>query len=477
MPSLKLGPRRVQRFFCPKPLVGLSNNHIASIGVAIGAALVFYGLLLGETGDIWKAAGIGCGALTLFSTRAIPEIVTAFAIFLSALAVNTIPREEVFNGFMSSGFWLLVSGIILGAAISATGLAARISERLIAVTGPSFPRAIVALAVVGMGLGILIPSTMPRIIVMIPIAAALADRLGLSASGRGAIGLIATATAATLLPTYTILTANLPTIVQVGAMDQLYGVQSTYSGYFLLNLPVNILRFVVIVALMVGFIRDPVSSKTQSAKAAESTKPEQRRLLIVLSAAIALWMTDFLHGIAPAWIAMATAGIVIWPRFGMLKPTAMKEQIDLTPAIFMASIFTVVAIARGAGLDQLLADVIVTRLPLHKDAELSSLYAIYGFSLTLSHLTTAPAAPAVLVPFAASLSDTTGFSLEAVSMIQILGISTPLFPYQAPPLIVAMSISKVPNAIFLRLCLWLAFIVTVIGVPITYLWWRLIGFV
>jgi len=85
--------------------------------------------------------------------------------------------------------------------------------------------------------------------------------------------------------------------------------------------------------------------------------------------------------------------------------------------------------------------------------------------------------PAVLVPFAEPLAQATGLSLEAVSMTQILGISTPAIPYQAPPLIVAMSISKVPNAVFLRLCLWLAFAVTVIGVPITYFWWQAIGFV
>ena len=161
---------------------------------------------------------------------------------------------------MSGGFWLLVSGIILGAAITSTGLAARVSERLIGFTGPSYPRAIFIIAAAGMALGVLIPSTMPRIVVMIPIAAALAARLGLTADGKGAIGLIATATTATLLPTYTILTANLPTIVQVGTMDELYGVHSTYSGYLMTQLPVNLLRFALLVLLMMRFTRDPVCS-------------------------------------------------------------------------------------------------------------------------------------------------------------------------------------------------------------------------
>jgi len=457
--------------------MGLTSSQISSTGVALGAAFVAYGISLGEAGEIWKAAGIGSAALTLFATRAVPEIVTAFGIFLSALALGIIPREAVFSGFMSSGFWLLVSGIILGVAIAATGLSARVSERLIGLTGASYPRAILVIAAAGMALGVLIPSTMPRIIVMIPIAAALADRLGLAADGRGAIGLIATASAATLLPTYTILTANLPTIVHVGTMDQLYGIHSTYSGYFLLQFPVNLLRFGLLVLLMVGFCRDPISETLQSQAEATIKRPEQRRLLIVLGAAIAMWMTDFAHGIPPAWIALTAAAIVIWPRFGMLKPTAMREQIDLTPAIFFASIVTVVAVARGAGLDQLLADVLIRNLPLDGEGGLSSIYAVYGFSFALSHLTTAPAAPAVLVPFAAPLAEATGLSLEAVSMTQIIGISTPAIPYQAPPLIVAMSISKVPNAVFLRLCLWLALAVTCVGLPLTYYWWQLIGFV
>lgn len=456
----------------------MSANSVAAAGIAVGAALALYGIAdSGGTGDVWKAAGLGCAALTLFATRAVPEIVTAFGIFLFALALGVIPRDLVFSGFMSSGFWLLVSGIILGVAITATGLAARISGRLIGLTGPSYSRAILVIAAAGMALGVLIPSTMPRIVVMIPIATALAERLGLASDGKGAIGLVATAATATLLPTYTILTANLPTIVHVGTMDQLYGIKSTYSGYLLLQLPVNLLRFALLVLLMMTFTRERVATDHKADTAPEPITREQRRLLVILSAAILLWMTDFVHGIPPAWVALTAATIVIWPRFGMLKPTAMKEQIDLTPAIFFASIVTVVAFAGAVELDQYLADAVIGVLPMNGEGGLSSVYAIYGFSVALSHLTTAPAAPAVLAPFAAPLAEATGLSLEAISMTQILGISTPAIPYQAPPLIVAMSISKVPNAVFLRICLWLALAVTVIGVPLTYGWWQLIGFV
>lgn len=454
----------------------VSAPAVAGLGVAIGTGLIAYGVALGGTGELWAAAGLGLAGLTLFATRAVPEVVTAFAIFLAALALGTAPRETIFSGFMASGFWLIVSGIILGTAITSTGLAARISGRLFALAGPSYARATLVIATTALLLGVLVPSTMPRVIVMIPVAASFAQRLGLDPKEQGAIGLVATAVTATLLPTYTILTANLPTIVQLGAMEQSHGIASTYSEYLIQQWPVNALRFLLIVALMMRFTKETVHG-AEDDRGTAPHRPEQRRLLFVLGIAILGWITDFLHGIEPAWIAMAAAAIVIWPRFGMLDGNAMRERIDFSPPIFFAALVTVVAVARQAGLDQVLADALIARLPLSPAGDLVSVYAIYGFSVAISHLTTAPAAPAVLVPFAASLSEATGLSLKAISMVQMIGISTPVLAYQAPPLIVAMSISGVRNAVFVRLCAWLALAVCLIGLPATYLWWQVIGFV
>jgi hypothetical protein len=76
---------------------------------------------------------------------------------------------------------------------------------------------------------------------------------------------------------------------------------------------------------------------------------------------------------------------------------------------------------------------------------------------------------------AGAISAETGWSIETIAMAQVLGISTPLLPYQAPPLIIAMALAKIPMIALLRVCLWLAVAVAVLGVPITYFWWSYLG--
>jgi len=62
-----------------------------------------------------------------------------------------------------------------------------------------------------------------------------------------------------------------------------------------------------------------------------------------------------------------------------------------------------------------------------------------------------------------------------VSMAQIIGISTPLLPFQAPPLIVAMALAPIPAAALTRVCVALAVGVGLFGLPLTWLWWQVIG--
>ena len=92
-----------------------------------------------------------------------------------------------------------------------------------------------------------------------------------------------------------------------------------------------------------------------------------------------------------------------------------------------------------------------------------------------SIFTTAPGAPAVLTPLASDLVETTGFSLTAVLMTQVIGFSTVIFPYQVGPLIVAMGLAGENARPLLKVTVVLSIITLLVLVPLDFLWWKLLG--
>lgn len=455
----------------------LSLAPAALIVAALAAAtLMAFGFQSEATRqDLLLVAGTGLFSIALFATRVVPDIVATLLVFLISLAVAVAPAGIVFSGLASGGFWLLVGGIVLGVAVVTTGLGTQISNRMLALSGLSYQRAVLVVATAGFLLGILIPSTIPRVLILIPVAVSLGTSLGFPAGSRGTMGLCATAAVSTLLPTYAIYTANLPTIVQFGALESLYGLKTTYSGYFLAQFPVNLLRFAVLLAVLWRFSTDkPDPQHLQPGAGAKLTAP-QTRLLVLLVCAITLWASDFAHGIQPAWIALAVATLVLWPKMEILPKSAMKDKIDLTPALLFSAIFCVSALARHVGLDVALANTLIGKLALEPGRDFWNIYAVFGFSVVLSHLTTAPAAPLVLAPFAEPLATATGLPMVTVAMVQMIGIASPLLPYQAPPLLIAMSLADISTGLLTRICLALFAAVVLLGLPLTIFWWQFTG--
>ena len=222
-----------------------------------------------EADVLMRTSAISGLALALFATRLLPEVVTALGCFLAFLMIDAAPNAVIFSGFTSGGFWLLFAGLIVGTAISVTGLGTQFALRIFQKTGDSYIKAALLLALSGLGLGLLVPSTMPRIIILMPIALSLSNTMGYGIGSRGHVGLTVTGAIATLLPTYAILTANLPTIIHFGAFETLYDIQPSYARYFIEQAPANAVRFMVLLVLMLPF----ASARSDTASVLDAPMP------------------------------------------------------------------------------------------------------------------------------------------------------------------------------------------------------------
>jgi di/tricarboxylate transporter len=89
-------------------------------------------------------------------------------------------------------------------------------------------------------------------------------------------------------------------------------------------------------------------------------------------------------------------------------------------------------------------------------------------------LTTLPAVPAVLTPLSDSLAQATGLPVQTLLMMQVLGFSTIMLPYQAPPIVVGMQLSGEKLFHAAKICLLLALISVFILLPLNFFWWKLL---
>src|SRR3546814_7285151 len=89
------------------------------------------------------------------------------------------------SGFASPAFWLVFGGLVIGAAVDRTGLGQRIARALVGRFRGGYLSTVTGVVTVCLALGFLMPSTMSRVILLLPIVLALAERLGYPDGSRG----------------------------------------------------------------------------------------------------------------------------------------------------------------------------------------------------------------------------------------------------------------------------------------------------
>ncbi len=421
-------------------------------------------------------AALVCGiTIVLWATARLPEYLVALLFFTATTVLHLAPNEAIFAGFSSPAFWLILSGFVLGVAIRKVGLADRIATVLAAHVTTSWPRMVGLVVLVTYALAFVMPSNMGRIALLMPIILALARQAGLEEGGRGQIGLALAVGFGTFQLSASILPSNVPNLVMTGAADRAFGLHFAYLPYLLLHGPVlGLLKGAVLVACIVWLF----PARPRPAAAPLKATPwsgEERRLCALLLATLGLWMTDSLHGIPPAWVALASACLCLLPRIGFVSGEEFATGVNIRTCLYIAGILGLAAVVSATGLSDRLGRALLAVMPLDPSRPGLDFAAIVGLTSTLNFVVTASSVPALITPLGDRLAHGSGFPLLTALMIQVIGYATPLLPYQASPIVVAMGMGGVAVRDGTKLCLVLATITFAVLVPLDYVWFRLLG--
>lgn len=422
--------------------------------------------------------GVVLVTLSLWATGLVPGYVASTFFFTALLLGGLAAPELVFSGFSSTAMWLIVTGFVIGAAITQSGLGARMGALALPHLSKSYPMLIAGLMGLGMALGFVMPSSMGRAAVLVPVGMALADVLGLQKGSRGRTGIAVVIAFGTNMPSFAILPSNIPNVVLSGMAERVLGLHFGYADYLLLHYPVlGIVKAVAIVALVLAFF--PATIAGLPAAAAPAAKPgsgrRQLALLGILLVTLALWATDQIHGLNPAWVGLATALVLMVPAFGFVPPPVFRGAVDFGVILFVSGALALGLVVNATGLGAVIAREVTAALPLAPGHDFRNFFSLALLGSATSVFTTMPGVPAVLTPLAPDLAQATGFSVKAVLMTQVIGFSTVVFPYQIGPLIVAMGLAGESTRPLLRMTLALTALTLVLFIPLDFLWWKLLG--
>ena len=197
---------------------------------------------------------------------------------------------------------------------------------------------------------------------------------------------------------------------------------------------------------------------------------------MILLGALALWATRLHHGIHPGWIGLGAGVATLLPVIGVMPPTAFTDRVKFGPFFYIASILGLGAVMVETGLSRALGEWLQATLQLQPERDAMNFAILTLLSTATGAVVTNVAQPALLAPLASTFAEAAGWPLKAVLMTIVVGFTTAVLPFQAPPVLVGVHVSGLRLHRFLRMSVPLALVSLLLLLPLDYLWWRAIGY-
>jgi di/tricarboxylate transporter len=461
----------------PPGVAGALGRKARLAGIAAAAAGAGLAATMAVPAPMAAVAALTVLCIGLWASAVVAESWTALAFFLVAAVAGLAPPQVVFSGFQTSTFWLLFSGMVLGAAIRHTGLGRRAAAHLSDCLGTGYSGVVGGLVLFGLALAFVMPSSMGRVVLLIPVVVALADHMGYGPGSNGRTGMLLAAAFGTFLPAFAILPSNAPNMILAGMAESLHGQRLAYWDYLLLHFPVlGALKAAVLVVVIPWMF--PAGAPKRDAAPGPHLAPmtaAEWRLTGLLGLCLALWLSDGLHHVSPGWIGLAAALYCLWPSAELTAEDCLNKDIQYGSLFFVAAIMGLGAVISASGLGAAAVEVLTRHADLSADRPLWDVGALVAISTVIGIVTNLAGVPAVMTPVAGDLGAATGLPLATVLMTQVVAFSSVLLPHQAPPLVTAMRIGQVPISAVTRLCLAVFVISGLVLVPLDLAWWHLLG--
>jgi solute carrier family 13 (sodium-dependent dicarboxylate transporter), member 2/3/5 len=214
-------------------------------------------------------------------------------------------------------------------------------------------------------------------------------------------------------------------LVAVEAIAATGGPQIGYLYWVILGAPLAGLAAAAgtILILILFVPRDLWAARMQAAAATGPMNLRQRRIILVILGLVGLWLTEAVHGMGMALVAVVGAVVLLTPPFTAKKTKELFRGVDMELILYMAATMMIAQSMTSTGADRWLADQALTVLPAAIMQNGFAIVLLLTLVAVVAHLAIASrsARAAVLIPAVALPLAGMGHDATLMVLIAVMG--------------------------------------------------------
>lgn len=277
-----------------------------------------------------------------------PDYVTGLLMVLSWVVLKIVPFATAFGAFAGENVWILIGALGMGVGAAESGLLNRISMWIMSKFPATFKGMTTAMYVAGTVISPLIPSVTAKVAIMAPAARAVGDKMGFEPESEGMGGLFASMfmSAGVIYPAF--LSGSFLCYTVVGLMPKDVAANITWMSWF------SATWIWLVVVWILGYFATQYlyKPKKELKMDADFVKHElanmgslsfsEKATAGVIGVALLLWMTERVHGISAAQVALAALCFML--IFKVFDRPQFRAKIGWDSICFIGSILCLASV-------------------------------------------------------------------------------------------------------------------------------------
>lgn len=414
----------------------------SSFGWLLSAAIMAGGWALsppeGLSPQGWHAFVTLAALVPLLALDVLPEGILALLLAAAWVIGGVVSPAAALGGFGTESWVLVVSVLAVGAAIAGSGLLYRLALWTVAHSRGGFLGQVTALATAGMLLGPAAPNATARVTLVAPAMTELVEALGYASRSRPAAGLAMATLIGFGQMGAAFLTSSTTAVLVFAVLPQGGPIELNWLSWAALAAPANILLLAGLVASVFWLYR-PRNVAAPGRPSQEGLVRLQRKLLgrparnerIAFAAGAGLllgFITQPLHGVSPAWIAVLALAIMAATR--VITVNTLRA-VNWSFALLFGMLASMSGVFSATGLDKWIAGSVsglvggLATMPVVFVAVLTLL--CFAVSFVLRWQAAAPLITIALAPVA----DAAGIHPFIVGLVALIACNGFFMPYQS----------------------------------------------